>query len=105
MSSSVWPYHASGAQLRATLSSSHRRAQPLLVDYVVHYVRKAKASGGKTFKWTTVKLGAGEEAQLTKTHGMKPTTIRALYPGKHRVQLMVGGEVLAETTFELRPKR
>ena len=89
-------------QLRATITTTHRRSQPLLVDYVVHYVRKAKASVGKTFKWTTVELAPGGQAELTKTHGMKPTTIRALYPGRHRVELMVGGEVLAEAVFTMK---
>jgi 3-methyladenine DNA glycosylase AlkC len=89
-------------ELQATLTSTHARAQSLLVDYVVHYVRKAKASGGKTFKWKTVELPARGEAALKKRHNMKPTTIRALYPGKHRVELMVGGEVLAEAAFTLK---
>lgn len=90
-------------QLEATLRTTHGSAQPLLVDYVVHYVRKAKASGGKTFKWTSVELPARGQAELSKKHNMKPTTIRALYPGTHRVELMVGGEVLAEASFTLRP--
>ena len=89
-------------ELQATLSSNHGRAQSLLVDYVVHYVRKTKASGAKTFKWKTVELPARGNVALKKRHGMKPTTIRALYPGKHRVELMVGGDVLAETTFTLK---
>ncbi len=89
-------------ELTAELSSAHGRAQSLLVDYVVHYVRKAKASGAKTFKWTTVELPARGESTLRKRHNLKVTTIRALYPGRHRVALMVGGEVLAETAFTLR---
>ncbi len=92
-------------ELDAELSTTHGRAQSLLVDYVVHYVRKAKASGGKTFKWKTVELPARGSASLRKRHSMKITTIRALYPGRHRVELMVGGHVLAETTFTLRPAR
>lgn len=89
-------------ELSASLSSSHGRSQSLLVDYVVHYVRKAKASGGKTFKWTTLDLPARGQSELSKKHSMKTTTIRALYPGKHRVELLVGGEVLAETAFTLK---
>ena len=89
-------------ELHAELSTTHSRKQTLLVDYVVHYVRKTK-SGGKTFKWKTVELPAKGSAELTKRHSMKTTTIRALYPGRHRVELLVGGEVLAETTFTLAP--
>lgn len=92
-------------ELHAELSTTHTRKQTLLVDYIVHYVRKTKASGGKTFKWKSVELPARASAELTKRHSMKTTTIRALYPGRHRVELMVGGEVLAETTFTLKPAR
>jgi len=92
-------------ELLATLSSSHGRKQSLLVDYVVHYVGKSKARAGKTFKWTTLELPARGEAELAKRHSMKVTTIRALYPGKHRVELMVGGQVLAETAFTLKPAK
>ena len=90
-------------ELTAELTTTHRSAQALLVDYVVHYVRKAKTSGAKTFKWTTLELPAEGTTTLTKRHNMKVTTIRALYPGRHRVELLVGGEVLAETAFTLKP--
>lgn len=89
-------------ELTATLDSSHGRTQSLLVDYVVHYVRKAKASGGKTFKWTSVELPARGQTELSKRHSMKATSIRALYPGEHRVELLVSGEVLAQTVFTLK---
>ncbi len=92
-------------ELHAELSTTHTRKQTLLVDYIVHYVRKTKTSGGKTFKWKTVELPARASAVLTKRHSMKTTTIRALYPGRHRVELLVGGEVLAEAAFTLGPAR
>ncbi|MBV1860288.1 MAG: hypothetical protein KUG77_17875 [Nannocystaceae bacterium] len=92
-------------ELHAELSTTHTRQQRLLVDYIVHYVRKAKSGGGKTFKWKTVELPARASAELSKRHSMKTTTIRALYPGRHRVELLVGGEVLAETAFTLKPAR
>lgn len=92
-------------ELHAELGTTHTRKQALLVDYIVHYVRKTKTSGGKTFKWKTVELPARGSAELTKRHAMKTTTIRALYPGRHRVELLVGGKVLAETSFTLRPAR
>lgn len=88
-------------ELTATLSTTATRGRELLVDYVVHYVRKTKTSG-KTFKWTTTRLPARGALELTKRHPMRPTTIRALYPGRHRVELQVNGVVLAETSFSLR---
>lgn len=87
-------------ELEATLSSSNRTKQALMVDFVVHYVRK-KGTGAKAFKWTTCTLAGGEATALTKKHAMKRTSIRALYPGKHQVELQVNGVVLASTAFTL----
>lgn len=86
--------------LSAELVSTHRRVQPVVVDYVVHYQRKS-GTGAKVFKWKTLDLAGNSRVSLQKKHAMKRTTIRALYPGVHRVSLQVNGVVLAETSFEL----
>lgn len=89
-------------QLRATLSTEHGRRQALMIDYVVHYVRKKEGGSGKVFKWTTTELPARGTLTLDKNHPMRVTTIRALYPGRHRVELQVNGARVAEASFTLR---
>ncbi len=88
-------------ELRATLSSRHDRPQKVMIDYVVHYVRKYGATSQKVFKWTGIDLDAGEEIALSKQHPMRLTTIRALYPGKHKVEIQVNGHRLGEAIFYL----
>lgn len=88
----------SSVTLEAELDTGHSRAQPMLVDYVVHYVRK-KGTSEKVFKWTTTELSARGSLSLTKKHAMKATTIRALYPGEHRVELQVNGARVAASKF------
>ena len=88
-------------ELTAILSSDFSRPQKLLVDYAVHYVRKGDRASIKVFKWKQIELPPRSEATLTKKHPMRITTIRALYPGTHKVELQVNGERLAETEFEL----
>jgi 3-methyladenine DNA glycosylase AlkC len=90
------------AELTATLSSDFSRRQKLLIDYAVHYVRKGGKTGTKVFKWKKIELPARDEATLTKKHSMRISTIRALYPGTHKVELQVNGVRVAETEFELR---
>ena len=70
-------------ELSARLETSAASAQDLIVDYLVHYVRRGDRSSGKVFKWTTTCLPARGVALLEKRHPMRPTTIRALYPGRH----------------------
>ena len=53
------------------------------------------------FKWTKRELAPGESIELTKTVAMRTTTTRALYPGKHRVELQVNGSRVAKASFSL----
>lgn len=88
-------------ELTATLRSCADASQALMVDCVVHYVR-AQGTSAKVFKWTTVELAPGASMALVKRHPMRVTTIRRLYPGRHRVELQVNGVRLAQAWFLLR---
>jgi 3-methyladenine DNA glycosylase AlkC len=88
-------------ELIAVLQSNAARSQKLLVDYVVHFVRQKGNANAKVFKWKSVNIPARGHVELTKTHAMRETTIRVLYPGHHRVELQVNGRRVAETSFVL----
>ncbi|NKC15055.1 MAG: DNA alkylation repair protein [Gammaproteobacteria bacterium] len=87
--------------LNATISTTARQRQQLIVDYAVHYVRKNGTASPKVFKWTTLELPARGQVELGKAHSLKVTTVRALYPGAHRVELQINGQRCAQTSFEL----
>jgi ribosomal protein S13 len=54
------------------------------------------------FKGWSARLGAGETVTLEKRHVVKPITTRRYYAGRHRVELQVNGQVVAEAHFTLR---
>lgn len=87
--------------LAAELTSSSSKTQSLVVDFAVHYVRKGNKVSEKVFKWKPFTLAAGESISLEKRHAFKPTSIRALYPGEHRVEIQINGHRLGETSFLL----
>jgi 3-methyladenine DNA glycosylase AlkC len=89
-------------RLELELVTTSTRPQELLVDYVVHFVRADGTAGSKVFKWTTTTLPGRNRLELAKNHAMKKTTIRTLYAGKHRVQVQVNGQRVAEAFFVLR---
>jgi 3-methyladenine DNA glycosylase AlkC len=93
-----------GASLRldAELRSTGRHAQPLVVDYVVHHVKKGGHSTPKVFKLRQLELAAGERVVLSKTHPVRKISTRVYYPGRHRVELLVNGRPHAEAAFDLR---
>ena len=89
--------------LDVALQSTGRAPQPLVVDYVVHHVRANGGSSPKVFKGWKLTLAPQEQRTLSKRHSLRPVTTRTLYPGTHRVELSVNGQVLADARFELTP--
>ncbi len=87
--------------LDVTLQSKATKSQQLLLDYIVNFVRKGGKTGSKVFKWTTLELEAGQKTTLIRNHSMRQTTVRALYPGKHKIELQLNGQVVAEADFVL----
>ena len=88
-------------ELSAQLETSAAKPQDLIIDYAVHYVRKGDKTSAKVFKWKTLQLPAGGKVKLTKRHSMQQTTVRALYPGTHRIELQINGVRVTEESFQL----
>jgi len=85
----------------ATLTSTARRSQSLLIDYVVHYARVSGKTSEKVFKWTQLDLAPAESLTLTKRQTIRDFSTRRHHTGRHRVELQINGRRLAETTFTL----
>ena len=84
------------------LASTARSDQPLIIDYAVHHMRAGGKTTAKVFKWKTVTLNSGETLHATRRHAFKPITTRRYYPGRHRVEILINGEVLGGADFDLR---
>ena len=87
--------------LTVELHSRSRSAQALVVDYVVHQVRRGGATSPKVWKGWTPELAAGERRTLRKRHSCKPVTTRVDHPGHHAVDLRINGRLVAQSGFEL----
>lgn len=87
-------------ELQLRLKNRGKMVQKLQVDYVVHYVRLKDKISEKVFKWKTLEIDGDSALELSKKHFMKSTTIRALYPGSHRVEVQINGCRLAEASFD-----
>lgn len=85
----------------AKIVSDASRAQSLIVDYVVHYVRASGRASTKVFKWTALELPARASVELTKRQTIRDFTTRRHHAGRHRVELQINGRRLAETAFTL----
>lgn len=99
----VEPSVSLGGALGVEVELHNPGDQPVdvLLDLVVHHLRAGGGWSPKVFKWTTLTLAAGETRRLQRRHPMKVVTTRRYYPGAHRVEVQVNGEVLGGEGFEL----
>ena len=87
--------------IRARLVSSGAETQRLVVDYAIHYVKKSGATSRKVFKLREVDLEPGGAWEASTSQVMRDFTTRSHNAGRHKVELMVNGAVLAEAGFDL----
>lgn len=85
-----------------SLQSEADEPQPLVVDYVVHFVKANGRTAPKVFKLRPLTLPARGRETISKRHTIKPITTRRYYPGGHRVEIQVNGQVMAGAGFDLR---
>ncbi|MEB2845487.1 DNA alkylation repair protein [Rhizobiales bacterium RZME27] len=91
----------SAVKISTQLTSTASAPQKLVVDYAVHYVKKASGTSKKVFKWKEITLDAGVSIELSISRAIRDFTTRVHYPGRHAVDLIVNGEVLAQGAFEI----
>ena len=87
--------------LSFSLESTTSAPQKLVVDYAIDYVKSAGHSAAKVFKLKAFTLGAGERHTLLRGQHIRDMTTRKHYPGRHTVHVLVNGERLASSDFEL----
>ncbi|MBL0937845.1 MAG: DNA alkylation repair protein [Gemmatimonadaceae bacterium] len=87
--------------MQVTLTSSSKKAQDLVIDYVVHHVKANGETSPKVFKGWQVTLAPGESRTLIKRHAVRPITTRRYYSGKHGLAIQVNGTVHADASFML----
>ncbi len=75
----------------------------LVVDYILYFQNKTgKLNNKKVFKIKALNLNEGETATIQKKHMLKQfMTTRTLYPGTHKLEIQINGEIFKSFEFEL----
>jgi 3-methyladenine DNA glycosylase AlkC len=81
-----------------TLKSRSSRAQELLVDAAVHFV-KARGTAAKVFKVARLTLAGRGTASLRTSVSLAVHTTRKPRPGRHAVDVLVNGQALRAGSF------
>lgn len=74
-----------------SISNPTDRVQPLLVDFVIHYVKANGNTRAKVFKLKTVELRPGDCARFSKKISLKNMSTRQHYSGVHKVEALLNG--------------
>jgi 3-methyladenine DNA glycosylase AlkC len=85
------------------LTNTQTRAQNLLVDLAVHYIKANGQANAKVFKLKTLELAPGQTARFAKKLSLAQMTTRKHYPGLHKVEVMLNGHAHPLGAFELVP--
>jgi 3-methyladenine DNA glycosylase AlkC len=75
---------------------------PLIVDYVVDFVKANGKTAPKVFKLKVLDAKAGKPVTLKKKHTFKDNaTTFTLYPGAHQLHVQINGRILGTLPFAL----
>jgi len=87
--------------LSFTLTSEIQVPQRLVVDYILHYVKKSGVALPKVFKLKEFTLQPGASVCIARSQTVRNFTTRVHYSGVHGVELVVNGRTLASASFHL----
>jgi 3-methyladenine DNA glycosylase AlkC len=78
------------------------REEPLMVDYVIDFVKANGKVKPKVHKLKQINMRKGEMITIKKRHFLKAdATTFTLYPGKHRITLQINGKSFSKKSFLL----
>lgn len=86
---------------RVTITSKSRQPQPVVIDYVIHFMKADGKQKPKVFKWTKATLKPDNPLTLQRRHPIRPITTRRYYSGAHSVSLRINGQDFGLANFNL----
>jgi hypothetical protein len=72
-----------------------------VIDYAIDYVKANGSTSAKVFKLKALTLTGKATESIVRSQQIKELTTRRHYAGHHAVHILVNGERLASTGFEI----
>ena len=83
------------------VTNASNKAQQVLVDFCIHYVKASGKTSAKVFKLKMLDLAPKQTVRLSKTVSTAEMTTRKHHAGAHRVDVLLNGQARAMGVFEL----
>jgi len=77
-----------------------KRKQKVRIEYIVHFVKANGKTSPKVFQIKEVEMKAGQH-KINKNHTFKNMSTRKHYPGEHKFEVVINGEVKASASLIL----
>jgi 3-methyladenine DNA glycosylase AlkC len=87
--------------LSFAVKSTVQDSQRLVIDYAIDYVKASGSTSAKVFKLKALTLPGKATESIVRGQHIKELTTRRHYAGHHAVHILVNGERLASTGFEI----
>lgn len=81
------------------LQSTDEKPTKLRIEYFIDFIKANGKHSPKLFKLAEYVIAPGEKKVYTKNQSFKNLTTRKHYPGKHRISIVVNGEMKDSTDF------
>ncbi len=91
-----------GIALSGEIHSKAKTSQKLAIDYRVYFLTKRGGTTSRVFKLSEKTLPPGGVLPIRTRHAFKNTSTRTHYAGKHKIELIVNGEILDSRAITLR---
>lgn len=87
--------------LSLNLTNTSKKSEKLLLDYVIHFLKKDGSYSLKPFRFKDSALEAGQSINIKKKITIKKVTTRRHYEGKHKISLQINGQETKALSFNL----
>ena len=84
-----------------SITSQSKKAQSLMIDYIIYFQKASGDLSPKTFKISKVELQPEETLDIVKGHPLRLMTTKKLHAGQHQVELQINGIKFGKTDFYL----
>jgi len=85
-----------------TVTSNENKSCKLMIDYVIHFMKKNGKQAPKVFKAAKKTLGPRETITIEKKQSFKKINTRPYYSGKHSLEIQINGKKYVKTDFTLK---
>lgn len=83
------------------LTNKEKKKNKFRVEYAIHYLTSTGKTSKKVFQIAEKVLDAGEKINFKRNQRFTDFTTRKHFPGKHRLEIIVNGEVKQALNFKL----